>query len=176
MFSIAIISLCGCGKSTMDTTYTAQSEKIQKYIDSQLENNPGYKVVYDNGVARLILKEGEGEGDGLAPGGTVSFRYAGYVFNNGSISAASLFATNDREIAEKSKWTITDESLFEPVEIRLGGDDIVEGLKIGLTGVKAGEECYVLFNGKKGFGKRQSGTIPANAAIAYHLDITDVKK
>ena len=37
-----------------------------------------------------------------------------------------------------------------------------------------GEECYVLFSGKLGFGSRIVGTIPRNSALAYHLWIKSV--
>ena len=46
---------------------------------------------------------------------------------------------------------------------------MVTGLRNGLVGVKGGEECYILFSGKYGFGNKQSGTIPANSALVYHV-------
>lgn len=170
--AIAACMLCGCGKSTLETTYTSQAEKIQTYIDKQLSSNPEYRVAYNKGVARLVVKEGEGPE--LEPKGIVAFRYAGYNFTNSLISSSTLFATNDEETAKSNRWEVSDESLYDIAVIELGKDDIVEGLRLGLAGVRAGEECYVMFSGKYGFGKRQSGTIPANAAIAYHLNILEI--
>ena len=51
----------------------------------------------------------------------------------------------------------------------MGSDELVDGLKRGLEGVKAGEECLILIPGKYGFGKRKIGTIPANSALAYYV-------
>lgn len=40
--------------------------------------------------------------------------------------------------------------------------------------VKHGDECYIMFNGKYGFGKHTNGTVPGNSALAYHLWISSV--
>ena len=37
------------------------------------------------------------------------------------------------------------------------------------TGVKAGEECEILFCGKYGFGNSTFGIIPANSALAFKI-------
>ena len=61
-----------------------------------------------------------------------------------------------------------------PVMLNLGEDELVEGLRNGLRGVRGGEECYILFSGKYGFGKKAFGTIPANSALAYHVWVESV--
>lgn len=164
---LALAAVTACGESALETTYSNQAKKIDEYVTKQLESHPEYRVVYDGGVVRLIVAEGEGAE--AAKGDPVTFYYAGYNFNGGSVSATSLFATNDADIAASARWDITDTTLFQPVTVTLGKDPLVKGLQVGLTGVKTGEDCFILFTGKYGFGKHQIGTIPANAAICYHI-------
>lgn len=165
--------LCACGKSSLETTFANQSDKIDSYVTRQLESHPEYRVVYDEGVVRMIIAEGEGAE--LAKGGKVTFYYSGYNFNNTSANANTMFATNDPDIAGASNWNLSDSTLFVPATITLGKDKLVTGLEIGLRGVQAGEDSYIFFSGKYGFGKQQIGTIPANAAICYHVRIEEIE-
>ena len=167
---LVLAALTACGESALETTYSSQAKKIDDYVTKQLESHPEYRVVYDGGVVRLVVAEGEGAE--AAKGDPVIY-YAGYNFNSGSVAATSLFATNDADIAASAHWDITDSTLFRPVTVTLGKDPLVSGLQVGLTGVKTGEDCFVFFTGKYGFGKHQIGTIPANAAICYHIRVEE---
>ena len=92
-----LLALASCGKSSLETTFANQSTKIDTYVTKQLESHPEYRVEYNDGVVRMVVAEGEGTE--LAKGGSVTFYYAGYNFNNNSISAGTMFATNDQDIA-----------------------------------------------------------------------------
>ena len=85
-----------------------------------------------------------------------------------------MFATNDPDIAASAKWDLSDSTAFLPVSVTLGKDKLVRGLELGLNGVRTGEDCFIFFSGKHGFGKRQIGTIPANAALCYHVRVEEV--
>ena len=65
-------------------------------------------------------------------------------------------------------------SLLEVKTLKLDDKDIVPGLRRGLAGVKEGQECFILFSGKYGFGKHELGTIPANAALVYHIKVESI--
>ena len=171
---LAVCSLSGCGASSLETGFVSQSEKIDTYVAKQLESHPEYRTEYKDGVVRLIVSEGEG--DGLEPGGDVTFYYAGYNFNNTSISASTMFATNDPDIAASAKWNLSDSTRFQPMTVTLGKDPLVKGLELGLEGVKTGEDSYILFSGRYGFGKHTLGTIPANAALCYHIRVEEVTR
>ena len=127
-------------------------------------------VVRSGGANRLVTKEGEGEE--LQRNGFVSFYYAGYKFS-GSFSAANLFVTNHQATAEQSGWNLTDAD-YQIYEINLADAKLVQGLKDGLLGVKAGEECEILFSGKYGFGNEKFGIIPANSALLYKIWVVGV--
>lgn len=172
--ALAVCILPGCGDSSLETSFVNQSENIDKYVAKQLESHPEYRTVYKDGVVRMIVSEGEG--DELASGGDVTFYFAGYNFNNSTISASTMFATNDPDIAASAKWNLSDSTLFVPMTVTLGKDPLVKGLEMGLEGVRAGEDSYILFSGRYGFGKHTLGTIPANAALCYHVRVEEVTR
>ena len=41
-------------------------------------------------------------------------------------------------------------------------------------GVKAGEECEIIFSGKYGFGNDSFGIIPANSALLYKIWVISI--
>lgn len=194
----AALILSSCVKSKLELTYNNQEAKIDSYLmkariverDSVRidiipnEENPDiYDTVktvvrwtdtldirYNKGAARLIKTEGEGEE--LDSKGFVSFYYAGYTFS-GSVSASNLFVTNHQATAEQAGWNLTDAD-FGIYEINLGDTRLIPGLSNGLLGVKAGEECEILFSGKHGFGNEEFGIIPANSALLYKIWVVGV--
>mgnify|MGYP003317339583 CR=1 FL=1 len=197
-----ILTMQSCVKEKLESTYTAQEKKIDQYIEKSrcvkkaikiVSKNPEtgeiiyeedgitsvmkdttvidtLAVFYNRGASRLVTKSGEGEA--LAENGTVAFYYAGYVFGSG-ISSSSLFSTNHLETAKDAGWTLTDEQ-DNIITVTLNDSELTEGLKNGLVGVQAGEECQIIFSGKYGFGKKSVGTVPANSALAYRIWVTSV--
>lgn len=164
---LAVITY-SCVKEKLETTYNKQEESIDKYISSNL--NDERTVTYNGGTARLTLVQGEGEE--LKAGGAVGFYYAGYIFK-GNVNSANLFATNHEETAAAAKWELTDPD-YALLEIDLDDGRLLEGVRNGLTGVKAGEECEILFCGKYGFGNSTFGMIPANSALAFKIWVVSV--
>lgn len=157
-----------CVKEKLMQTYNKQEESIDKYVSSSLKGDA--RVTYNNGSARLTLKEGEGEE--LKAGGSVGLYYAGFIFK-GSLTAANLFGTNHESTAKSYQWNVTDPD-YEILEVNLKDDRLLEGIRDGLIGVKAGEECEILFCGKYGFGNSTFGIIPANSALAFKIWVVSV--
>ena len=166
LFLIALLAL-SCTKESVRTAWSNQEASIDKFVKSQ-----SGEAVYRGGSVRVILQAGTGE-EGLKKNGTVSFYYAGYVFGGRAPAASALFATNREETANTSGWTLSDGS-YDILTVNLGEADLVTGLKNGLVGVKEGEECYVLFSSKYGFGDRTVGTIPALSPLIYHLWVESI--
>ena len=169
IFSVLVLAAAftSCMGSKLEQTYNNQESKIDSYISSKGE---GYRSVRNGGANRLIIKEGEGEE--LSRNGFVSFYYAGYTFN-GSFSSSNLFITNHQETAEQAKWELTDAD-YQIYEINFNDAKLTDGLKDGLLGVKAGEECEILFSGKYGFGNEEFGIIPANSAQLWKIWVVGV--
>jgi FKBP-type peptidyl-prolyl cis-trans isomerase len=164
--AVAVLSL-SCTKESIKTMYTTQEGWIESFITNVTSSDEDAYVVGNKGSQRVVVTEGEGEA--VNGKGTISFYYAGYVLKSSTVSASNLFATNNEDIATQASWSTSSEDQFDVLTINLSEADLVEGLKNGLEGVKGGEECYILFSGKYGYGKRPLGTIPANAALVYHI-------
>jgi FKBP-type peptidyl-prolyl cis-trans isomerase len=178
-----------CLKEKLETTYKKQDTQIDSYLsknntakrDSTIIYEDGstkdttvtdtLRIIYNKGTARLVKKEGTGPA--LEEHGAVSFYYAGYVFKGSNVNASSMFATNHQATAESSNFNITDPdySLFEA---NMMETQMLEGLRSGLVGVRAGEECEILFSAKYGYGNHTFGIIPANSALLYRIWVLGV--
>lgn len=186
---IACFCLGSCIKEKLETTYKKQETQIDSYLsknntakrDSTIISADGstrdttwtdtLKIVYNQGSARLVKTKGQGPK--LEADGALSFYYAGYIFKGSNVSASNLFGTNHQATAESSNFNITDPdySLFE---VNMAEADMLDGLKNGLIGVQAGEECEILFTAKYGYGNRTFGIIPANSALLYKIWVIGV--
>ena len=169
---IALVMVFACSKEEVKLRYSRQEQNIESFVNSTLKSVDTAYVVYNKGVTRLVVVPAEAPS--LSVNGTVSFHYAGYVLSGTSVNASDMFATNSEEVAKGSGWTLSDDSVFEPKTVKLSESGFVKGLKYGLEGVKAGQECYILFSGKYGFGKRELGTIPANSALVYRIWVESI--
>lgn len=175
MLAVAMMA-ASCVKTQLETTYNKQEDQIDQYINKNMivKNDKGgsdtLRVVRNEGTNRLVKKEGTGEE--LAADGYVSFYYAGYTFS-GSVSSANMFATNKFDIAQAANWQ-GEESDYTLYEISFKDSDLIPGLKKGLEGVRAGEECEILFSAKYGFGNKTLGAIPAKTALLYKIWVVGV--
>lgn len=167
----AIFVLASC-ENKLESTYTRQEENIESIVSAFVTADSTVTVDYRDGSVRVTVVHGEGEA--LESDGAVSFYYAGHVVNSASISNGNLFVTNYEDFANSAKWSISDTSAFRIKVLDLSAEKVVTGLQKGLVGVKSGDECYVLFSGKHGFGSRAYGRVPQNSALAYHLWIKSV--
>ena len=171
---LLVLLPAGCVKQQIDNYYANQ----ESVIDNFVSKNDHLRVVYSDGVVRMVVAEAGNtvvSADSLSADGVVSFYYAGYTLQkSSSVSNSNLFATNNRIIAESAKWALSDSTSFDIKTVKLDESDLLEGLKRGLRGVRSGEECYILFTAKYGFGNHASGTIPAKSTLAYHIWVESI--
>lgn len=179
LLTLICLSAASCLKEKREATYNSQESKIDQYITNNMyvkttvdgeSKTDTLRVVYNGGTSRLVITEGAGEE--LKSGGTVSFYYAGYSFS-GSKSPSNMFATNHEATATAARWELTDAD-YSICKIDLSEAEIIDGLRLGLTGVKSGETCQILFSGKYAFGKKPLGIIPANSAILFEIWVEGV--
>lgn len=170
------LSMISCVKEQLEATYNKQEDQIDKYITKNMivTNDEGItdtlRVIRNGGSNRLVTVEGTGEE--LKADGHVGFYYAGYTFN-GSVSTSGMFVTNHQATAEQAGWNLTDAD-YALMEINITRAELIEGLRKGLTGVRAGEECEIIFSGKYGFGNKSFGMIPAKSALLYKIWVVSV--
>lgn len=183
--------LSGCTQS-LENTYSAQEGKIDSFLESARKNildsapaegEDGYEeyqellangmgnIIYNRNSNRLILVPGTGTS--LTASGKTTIYYALYTFS-GSLSAKDIVATNHEETAAESNWELTNPS-YDPITLDLRDKNMIEGLRNGLEGVRAGEECYIVFSGKYGYGNKVHGNIPVNSALLYHIRVLSVE-
>ena len=167
MIIAALSAICSCTKSRLEALYNKQESQIDTYLTNKGDS---YRIVRNGSSNRLVTVEGTGEE--LTYNGHVSFYYAGYTFS-GSYSANNMFITNHEATATQAGWDLTDAE-YELYEINLRDTELIQGLKDGLVGVKAGEECEILFSAKYGFGNRTLGAIPAKSALLYKIWVVGV--
>lgn len=168
--ALVLAGALSCQKEKLEIEYNKQEDKISKYIESAMAKNESYTTVNNGGSNRLTTVQGSGEA--LKADGNITFYYAGYLFN-GNISALGLFTTNHKVSADDAGWDLTDAE-YEALTINLKDYELLEGLRKGLEGVKAGEECEIIFSGKYGFGNDRYGIIPANSALLYKIWVISI--
>ena len=173
--NLALVFMCiasvSCVKQKLESTYNSQENRIDQYIEkNRISGTDTLRVVYNGGASRLVTKEGNGPE--LSADGNIAFYYAGYTFS-GSISNSNLFSTNHQQTATQAGWTLSEEDA-EALSINMNDYKLLPGLKSGLTGVKGGEECQILFTGKYGFGNKAFGIIPANSALVYKIWVESI--
>ena len=170
------LAMASCVKEQLEVTYNKQEDQIDSYITKNMTVTDGeggtdtLRVVRNGGSNRLVKVEGTGEE--LRADGHVGFYYAGYTFN-GSVSASNMFGTNHQATAEQAGWNLTDPD-YALMEINITEAELLDGVRKGLEGVRAGEECEIIFSGKYGFGNKTFGMIPAKSALLYKIWVVSV--
>ena len=168
--AVILAGSISCQKEKLEVEYNKQEAKISSYIESAMARNESYTTVNKGGSNRLTTVQGTGEA--LNADGNLTFYYAGYTFN-GNVSTSGLFTTNHKVSADNAGWELTDAE-YEALTINLKDYKLLDGLKKGLEGVKAGEECEIIFSGKYGFGNDSFGIVPANSALLYKIWVISI--
>ena len=83
-------------------------------------------------------------------------------------------AATTQELADQGGlWG--DSTVFQPVSVNLSDRHLLEGLRNGLLGVYAGEECYIIFSPEYGFGNDEVNAIPKMSSLMYHIWIHSIE-
>lgn len=95
------------------------------------------------------------------------------ISGSSSSSGLTIFATNHYLTAQLAGMAL-DDADYSTMTLKLSNSDIIEGLRYGLVGVRAGEVCDIAFSAELGFEKQELGTIPANSALLYRIWVVSV--
>ncbi len=165
--------LAGCTDEASQQLYAGQEQLIENFLAAALKEHPEFKTVSNGGAERLIVKEGNGEE--LNKNGTVEFYYAGYVLSRQGTTKETLFSTNHEALAQEYGWKTDHEDAFRPIRLNLKKDKPLQGLRDGMCGAKAGEECFILFTTRYAFGEMKLPGVPINSGMIYHIWIEKVE-
>ena len=172
--TVALVALSACTKQALQTTYDKQTTYIENFVSTQMNKDATATLTRNGGAYRLTLHDTlDPTRDSLAWGQRVSLYYGCFTLTSATLSTANLVATNLQSLAEQAGWKLTDTSLYKLDTLTLD-NTLVKGLAEGLAGVQPGDEGYILFTGKYGYGKTERGTIPAMSALAYYIYIEEI--
>ena len=166
ILAIAIV-MVSCEKQDNENTYVSQEQSIDTYITS-LVSTYSYKVVRLNGSNRVVISAGT-SADSLEVGDSLYFHYSGYVFSS---CKGSLFVTNYTTVAKANSF-VTDGAAKKIV---LGSDGFISGLHNGLHGVMTGENCYIIFSGKYGYGNSVMFNLSKLSPLLFDITVDKIVK
>ncbi|MCF0176135.1 MAG: hypothetical protein HUJ94_04800 [Bacteroidales bacterium] len=169
IFLLAAIAAAAC-ISPAETAYAEQETKIDSFINGLVGKDSTITVFHNGGSSRVTLVHGDGEE--ASASATVSLIYGGFTFQ-GNFSKNNLVTTNDEQMAKDAGWKAPDDTTGI-LTVNLKDDVLLDGLKNGLAGVRGGEECYIVFSGKYGHGKKGLGMVPANSAMLWHITVESI--
>ncbi len=164
LLAIALMTV-SCEKQDRENTYISQEGMIDSYISSL---DDSYRVMRQNGANRVVVREGSSR-DSLRLGDSVYFYYSGYQFSRGK---GAFFATNDAETAEANGVVVSG----EPFKLRYGSDALIKGLHEGMAGVREGENCYIIFSAKYGYGNEIMFNLPKLTPLFFDIKVEKVIK
>lgn len=153
-----------CTKQDRENNIINQESSIDKYLN----DISSHEIIRNGGSNRAVIDLGK-EGTAAAAGDSLYIRYAGYIFSNGK---GDLFVTNDPEVAKSKNFPMQE----SPLGIKLGKTNLVKGLELGLSGVKEGEHCYIVFSAKYGFDNTTVGIVPKLSPLFYEVWVDKVIK
>ncbi len=143
-----------------------QQEEIQKALQEQQEaaNKPAQALpgetaaTFDAASVTELKKEDlkVGEGEEVQPNAKVKVNYMGWL--------------PDGTIFDSSNKTGT------PAPIELSLDQVIQGWKDGVPGMKVGGKRKLTIPAAQAYGEQGSGKIPANTPLTFILEVVSIEK
>ena len=77
-------------------------------------------------------------------------------------------------MGDKSNYTLDWST--EPLAIKLGSTEILEGLELALPGCREADSVQVYMSSNLAYGKKLIGVVPKNSMVAWYMKIEKVTK
>jgi FK506-binding nuclear protein len=136
-------------------------EKKKQAIDKNIEKEAGTKKPLEtrtlsNGVIIEDIEKGKLDGKSAVKGKKVSILYTGKLKDTGN-----LFDSNLGE---------------DPLRFRLGGENVIEGLSIGVEGMRVGDKRRLIIPPALGYSKRGlKEKVPKSAWLVYEVEAVKIR-
>ena len=176
-----------------EDTILSERDKIEKYLTSSrrmvsesevgdvIENNPDFYSVFGRYAYRHIVNyydEGRDERPVVEMGDNIEIRFNAYTFTGSEPTLSNLYWSNIHEtiidVGDKSNYTLDWST--EPLAIKLGSTEILEGLELALPGCREADSVQVYMSSNLAYGKKLIGVVPKNSMVAWYMKIEKVTK
>lgn len=178
-----------------DAVLTKQQNDISRYLTSshqpklveesevsaQPNPDPHFYTHWGLNIFRYIATyydEGREDEPEVTGKSTIEIIYSAYIFTGSKPAASALYATNDEtQIAELKNLGLNTEYEWttEPLRVRMGKDELLDGLETALKGCRKGDSVEVYLTYDKAYGKHYVGSVPAKSSVVWYIDIVEVE-
>ena len=182
--------LVGCKQ---EDTLLSERDQIVKYLTSSrrmvaeeevgsvIEENPKFYSVFGRYAYRHIVNyydAGREDKPVVEWGDRLEIRFNAYTFTGSEPSESAIYWSNIPEIIQKLGGQ-SDNTLDwsdEPLVVKLGTTDILEGLEHALPGCHEADSVQVFMTSNLAYGKQLIGVVPKNSMVAWYMKIEKVTK
>lgn len=189
---LPLVSLLFAGCDHEDILLS-ERDKIEKYLTSSrgmvveedlgsvIEDNPAFYNVFDRYAYRHIVNYYDAGRENLAEvkmGDELELRFNAYTFTGSEPTISSLYWSNIEEVIvqlqqqsdSKLEWST------EPLRVRLGETEMIEGLELALEGCREKDSVQVYMTSNLAYGRKNLGSVPKNSMVAWYMKIEKVTK
>lgn len=188
LFSLSLLASC---KS--EDTLLSERDKIVNYLTSTrqmvaeeevenvIEENPAFYSTFGRYAYRHIVNyydSGRDSRPQVEWGDLLEISFSAYTFTGSEPSSSTVYWSNIPEVIERlgSKSDNTLDWSTEPLAIRLGTTEILDGLEYTLPGCREADSVQIYMTSPLAYGKQLIGSVPKNSMVAWYIRIKKVTK
>lgn len=194
-----VMALCAallCSCSDDEDMLTKQKDSIVKYLTSSrrlideqevstsLQENPPFYTAFNNSSYRHITnyyEAGREEWMKVEPNSIIDIQFNAYIFSGSEPNLASTYWSNipaTISAIEASNKHQYDKLIWstDPLTVRLGRGEVIEGLEAALIGCRDQDSVQVYMTSQAAYGKHIIGSVPKNSSVAWYIKILSVTR
>jgi len=194
-----VMALCAallCSCSDDEDMLTKQKDSIVKYLTSSrrlideqevstsLQENPPFYTAFNNSSYRHITnyyEAGREEWMEVEPNSIIDIQFNAYIFSGSEPNLASTYWSNipaTISAIEASNKHQYDKLIWstDPLTVRLGRGEVIEGLEVALIGCRDQDSVQVYMTSQAAYGKHIIGSVPKNSSVAWYIKILSVTR
>ena len=186
--------LCSCTDD--EDMLTKQKDSIVRYltssrrlideqeVSSSLDENPPFYTVFNNSSYRHITNYYEAGREAwmeVEPNSIIDIQFNAYIFSGSEPNLASTYWSNipaTISAIEASNKHQNDKLIWstDPLTVRLGRGEVIEGLEAALIGCRDQDSVQVYMTSQAAYGKHIIGSVPKNSPVAWYIKILSVTR